>query len=932
MDVAMSKKVLYLISGALFIFGVLYVFSGKDHGMLVWQDNTVEFSRDIKPILNQNCIVCHGGVKQLGEFSLLFPEEAYSRNESGKYAIVPGKPDESELIRLINHPNPDLRMPAESDPLSEREIDLLTRWIEQGAEWGEHWAYVKPEPTDSPNLNSDWVNNEIDQFVLSKLKEFDLKPSPEADKETLLRRVSLDLIGLPPTIDELEDFLNDNSPDAYEKVVDRLLASPRFGERWASMWMDLARYADSKGYEADRYRNIWQYRDWLIKAFNDDKPFDEFTIEQLAGDLLPEPTDDQIIATAFHRNTMNNDEGGTDNEEYRVAAVIDRLNTTWETWLATTMECAQCHNHTYDPIRKEDFYRSYAYFNNTADADTPSESPTLKTFESEIDQQRLEQIRDWVEKQSTNRNEASELVKKYVDLIRFTEPKIHPHLFDQVEKGTNNNVFLAVEAGGHARIADVSLVGKDRIFIKYRANRSTGEVEVRKDHTDGEMIARWDIQRNRWPDDDNEYGEDRTTDMIISIPIEPQEEKHDLYFLFKDPTHNGFVVNIEWVLFHEDLPGAGEPGYEQIRKDFKRLLNTTEEVIETPVMVELQGNYTRITRVFEQGNWMVHGDEVSPGVPDVLNQMPEDAPANRLGLAQWLVSEENPLTARVTVNRLWAQLFGTGIVETISDFGSQGFEPSHPELLDWLSLQFVHNHEWSIKEQLKQIVMSATYRQASNVSPDLHEMDPDNRLLARGPRVRLSAEQIRDQALLVSGFLSDKMYGPSVMPPQPDGLWQQPYSGALQWETSEGEDKYRRALYTFWRRTNPYPSLVAFDAPGREVCVSRRINTNTPIQALVTLNDPVYVEAAQGLAVRMMDADPENVENQLKAGYRYAMYKDIIPEKFEILRMLYLESRSYFEENEAAAEELTGKQDLELAVMTVVANAIMNLDEFLTKS
>ncbi|MEX2640021.1 MAG: DUF1553 domain-containing protein, partial [Balneolales bacterium] len=708
----------------------------------------------------------------------------------------------------------------------------------------------------------------------------------------------------------------DDNPDAFEKIVDRLLDSPRYGEHWTSMWMDLARYADTKGYESDGYRNIWQYRDWLIKAFNEDKPFDEFTIEQLAGDLLPEPTDDQLIATAFHRNTMNNDEGGTDNEEYRVAAAIDRVNTTWNIWQATTMECAQCHSHTYDPIRMEDFYKSYAYFNNTADEDVPSEAPTLKAFNSEADQQRLEEIKSWVYDQTQTRQDPAGKAKEYVELVRLTEPKIHPHSFDQIEKGTSSR-YLSVEPGGHARLADINLQGEDRMFIRYRSNRGTGKVEIRKDTPQGAIIGLWELNQK----DDTE---------VVSIPIIPQQGKTDLYFMFNDPGQEGHVCSIEWVLFHGDLPGREHPGYDAIEKEFYRLLNTGD-VTEIPVMVELEENYRRSTHIFEGGNWLVHADEVTPGVPDAWNAMPESAPENRLGFARWLVSKENPLTARVTVNRLWAQLFGTGIVETISDFGSQGFAPSHPELLDWLALQFMNNHEWSVKKQLKQMVMSATYRQASHVTPELREVDPNNRLLARGPRFRLPAEQVRDQALAVSGLLSGKMHGPSVFPPQPEGLWQTVYSG-LKWETSEGEDRFRRALYTFWRRTNPYPSLTAFDAPTGEVCVSRRITTNTPIQALVTLNDPVYMEMARHLAGRMRGADPQDVEKQLIAGYRFAMIRDIDPAKLEDLKELYRHAKLHFEENSDAAEELTGKKDVHLASLTVVANAIMNLDEFLTKS
>ncbi|MDR8389537.1 DUF1553 domain-containing protein [Aliifodinibius sp. S!AR15-10] len=908
-----KKYGIYLLSGIVLLFCGVYV--------LYPHEEPADYNRDIKPILNKNCITCHGGVKKSGGFSMLFQEEAYSPNESGKRAIVPGSPEESEMIHRITHPDPDERMPPEGDPLPEEKIELLTRWIEQGANWGKHWAYQKPQPVTPPEVDSDWVENDIDRFILRKLEERELEPSSRAAKETLLRRVTLDLTGLPPTQQELEDFLADNSPDAYEKVVDRLLDSPGYGERWAAMWMDLARYADSKGYEKDGPRSIWQYRDWLIKAFNEDKPFGEFTIEQLAGDLLPDPTNQQLIATAFHRNTMNNDEGGTNDEEFRVAAVIDRVNTTWNIWQGTTMECVQCHAHPYDPIRHEDFFKSYAYFNNTADEDVPSEAPNLKTFEREEDQQSLEEIKKWVH-QTADSQESTEKARDFANLVRLAEPKIHAHSFDQIENGTitSTNSYLAVEHGGHARIKDVDLTGKDRMFISYRTDETSGVVEIRKGDPTGEMIGRWDIEDDAGP---------RSFD-ITSIPITPQEGLTDLYFVFKDPGNEGYVNTIEWVLFHQSLPGKGKPGYEETREKFYTLLNT-DEVIETPVMVELQGNHERTTRVFERGNWLVHGDTVKPGVPDVLNPMPEEYPENRLGLARWLVSEDNPLTARVTVNRLWAELFGTGIVETVSDFGSQGYLPSHPELLDWLALQFMSQHEWSIKKQLKQIVMSATYRQASNVTPDLRELDPNNRLLARGPRVRLTAEQVRDQALAVAGLLSDKMYGPSVMPPQPDGLWQVVYSG-LEWKTSEGEDKYRRALYTYWRRTNPYPSMIAFDAPSREVCVAQRVNTNTPLQALVTLNDPVYVEAARGLAERILEKAPKSTEQQLKTGYHLAMFQDIGTGKLEELKNLYRDTKAHFEQNPQAAEELTGKKDLELATLTIVSSAIMNLDEFITKS
>ncbi len=909
-----KKKIfLFLMIGVVTLiltYGVLHVLSQENQ--------KVDFNTQIRPILNKKCITCHGGVKRSSEFSLLFRTDALSPNESGKRAIVPGDPKASEMIRRIRHHDPEERMPPEGDPLPKEEIELLTRWIEQGASWEDHWAYVKPEPVAVPDISSTWGHNSIDPFVLQKLEENDLQPSPQADKATLLRRVSLDLTGLPPTREDLQNFLNDDSPQAYEKVVDRLLASPHYGERWAAMWMDLARYADSKGYEKDDQRSIWQYRDWLIKAFNEDKPFDQFTMEQLAGDLLPNPTDDQVLATAFHRNTMNNDEGGTDDEEFRVAAIIDRVNTTWSVWQGTTMACVQCHSHPYDPIRHEDYYKSLAFFNNTADEDVPSESPVLKTFTAEADKQKLEQMKNWVIQQTASADEKLEKAQDFVNLVRITEPKIHPHSFDQIEKGSlADNKYLFVEPGGYARLPDIPLQGEDHLFVSYSAGRSTGRVEIRMDSLSGKRLGVWQVQQ-------------KDNFEIAVIPIQPQSGRHDLFLIFKDPGQKGAVCHIEWMLLHETLPGKNQPGYADIERKFYSLLNTNE-AITTPVMIEKEPAYQRKTHVFERGNWMVSGEEVQPGIPQAWNDLPEGAPLNRLGMAQWLVSKDNPLTARVTVNRFWAQLFGTGIVETIEDFGTQGAKPSHPELLDWLAQQFMYEHRWSTKKLLKQMVMSATYQQSSKTTPSLLEIDPDNRWLARGPRIRLDAEQVRDQALAVSGLLSDKMYGPSVMPPQPAGIWQVVYSG-LEWKTSEGEDQNRRALYTYWRRTSPYPSMIAFDSPSREFCVTQRINTNTPLQALVTLNDTVYIAAAQALAQRMLQEHPNQVEAQIKAGYQMAMVQEIADEKLADLQLLYTEALAHFNKNPEAVKALTGQQDKQLAALTVVANAIMNLDEFVTKA
>ncbi|MGD1893781.1 MAG: DUF1553 domain-containing protein [Cyclobacteriaceae bacterium] len=881
---------------------------------------TVDFNAEVRPILNKKCITCHGGVKRSGGFSLLFRSEALSPNESGKLAIVPGDPQASEMIHRINHTDPEERKPPEGDPLSKEEIAILTEWIEQGAYWEDHWAYVKPQPTEVPETETDWGSNDIDAFVLDRLEQEQLQPSVEADKSTLLRRLSLDLTGLPPTVKELEEFLSDDSEEAYEQAVDRLLDSPHYGERWTALWMDLARYADSKGYEKDGPRSIWQFRDWLIKSFNEDKPFDQFTIEQLAGDLLPNPTDDQLIATAFHRNTMINDEGGTDDEEFRVAAVIDRVNTTWDVWQATTMACVQCHSHPYDPIRHEEYFEFFAYLNNTADVDVPSESPNLTTFKREEDQQKLESLKNWVIRHTSSADDKLRKAQKFVNLVRIAEPKIHPHVFDSIANGSLiDNKYLSVEDGGYARLSNVPLQDETQLLISYSANHSRGRVEVRLDSLNGERLATWNVQENTggWRFE------------TTAIPFNGISGKHDLYFTFKDPQKKGAIAMIEWIMLHEPLPGEGQPHYQQQQKNLLALLNN-KEVIRTPILIDRPERFQRKTHVFERGNWLVPGEEVEPDVPQAWPALPEGAPNNRLGMAQWLVSNDNPLTARVMVNRLWAELFGVGIVETIEDFGSQAAKPSHPELLDWLALQFMHEHNWSVKSALKQMVMSATYRQASEVAPELLEIDPRNRLLARGPRVRLNAEQIRDQALAVSGLLSKKMYGPSVMPPQPEGVWQIVYSG-LEWETSEGEDQHRRALYTYWRRTSPYPSMIAFDGPSREFCVTRRINTNTPLQALVTLNDPVYIEAAKALAEKMQQSAGD-LSGQLKFGYERAVVREADQSKMQQLAKLYEEAQLYYQENPEEIEKMVGEDDAELAALTVVANAILNLDEFVTKA
>ena len=765
-----------LLSGPiLFFLSLVFLYScgGK-------QAEPISFNRDIRPILNAKCLSCHGGVKKLGEYSLLFPEEAYDTTASGKYGIIPGKPLESELYLRLLHEDPELRMPFEQPPLSKPEIRLIERWIKEGAKWETHWAFIRPDTGIIPPdfRDQDWAQHPIDHFIGKSLEENGLEPAPAAQPEHLLRRLHLDLTGLPPTPEEIQAWTDGGpSSSAYEQEVEKLLASPHFGEHWASLWLDLARYGDSQGYQKDPLRkNIWRYRDWVIDAFNRDLPFDQFTIEQLAGDLLPDRTDNQLLATAFHRNTNTNDEGGTDNEEFRVVAVLDRLNTTYEVWQGMTISCVQCHSHPYDPILHEDYYRSMAFFNNTQDADLPSEEPKVSLL-------------------SPGQRYQLDTLSRFIQEFRD-------------RRDTLSDAFrLAVE---------------------------------------------------------------KMTD-IQPAPV--------------------------------------------------------------PVMLDFPADTLRPSHVFERGNWLSHGKRVYPGVPASLNPAGNIPEPDRLGLARWLVSEENPLTARVIVNRFWAAVFGRGLVDTVEDFGTQGASPTHPELLDWLADRFVREHHWSVKALLKDMVMSAAYQQSAIVTPEKLEIDPYNQLLSRGPRFRLTAEQIRDQALAVSGLLSKKMYGPSVMPPQPEGVWNT-IRHVARWRTSPGEDRYRRAVYTLLRKTSPYPSFLTFDSPSREICVSRRIRTNTPLQAMVTLNDPVYFEAAMAVAKKILDYNANSLEKQVAYGYELAVLRPPSAEKLEELLNFHEVARRAYEQDPEAVRQLfedseEAVADPDHAAMVNVANIILNLDEFL---
>ncbi len=715
-----------------------------------------------------------------------------------------------------------------------------------------HWAYVKPtRPALSAVKDRNWPRNAIDVFVLARLEKAGLAPSSEADRVRLLRRVSLDLIGLPPTIEEVDAFVNDARPNAYERVVDRLLASPHYGERWARHWLDLARYADSNGFQRDGFRTVWPYRDWVVRAFNEGLPFDRFTVEQLAGDLLPNATGAQQIATGFNRCTTVNVEAGVDQEEDRVNAVFDRVNTTATVWLGTTMICAQCHNHKYDPFTQRDYYRLFAFFNNTP-AETVSKlgaarefvGPTLAlpaTPEQEERRVQVERVRDDV------RRELAKLVATF--------------------------------ASGQAAWEKQQLADKGLLERLPPALRK--------------ILALPEGKRNK----------------------KQQQDLADHY---------------------ADL----QPGVKPLRQRLGQLEQELQALAPARTLVMVELATPRATHVLNRGNFLNPGARVTPGVPSVLPSLRDAKPqaANRLDLARWLVDPDNPLTARVTVNRWWAELFGRGLVATLEDFGTQGERPTHPELLDWLATEFVRSG-WSMKAMHRLMVTSATYRQSARLTLELRQKDPDNKLYGRGPRLRLDAETLRDNALVVSGLLSRRLGGPPVFPPQPAGIWT--VTGVVDntYRTSAGADRYRRGLYTIWRRSSPYPSFVAFDAPDRASCVVKRPRTNTPLQALTLMNDPVYVEAAVALAARILREQPApEVRPRLVHGFRLCLARSPSEVELGILARIHQRALTRYQDDPTAARALVagwpGAQTsdaAELAAWSHVATVLLNLDEMITK-
>jgi hypothetical protein len=947
----------------------------------------IDFNHDIRPILNQNCVACHGGVKMAGNISFVFREEATRAGESGRVTIKPGDPGGSELMARLTTRDPEKRMPPidHGPPLPPGQIELFRRWIQEGARWAEHWAFVPPQPGSPPRMaapHEDALRSPIDRFIVARLEQEGLTPAPEEDRATLLRRVALDLTGLPPTWQEVAAFLGDSAPGAYERQVDRLLASPHFGERWASLWLDLARYADTKGYEADRERTIWKYRDWLIDAFNRNLPYDRFVVEQLAGDLLPEAMLEQRIATAFHRNTQTNDEGGTSDEEFRIAAILDRTSTTWLALNGVTFNCVQCHAHPYDPIRHEEFYRFFAFFNNTVDSDYNNEHPTLKVPDDparhdEADALQRELRRLWRQASDPGRQLAGDSGVWQPLPIRTATAE--PAVEFRIEEGE-----LFAE-GTIARTAyyDVRVEPPPARLTAVRLEVPPLDPEMAR-HTPehGFIVTRveaWAVGpdgaerrigiRRFFSDTENQFTRaDPPADPAAAAkkeerPIEPgfyfaaspvQHHARWLGVVFDEPPaipaggvlklrlRHGTVISSKpapvrrlrvsvstdarWTALAADAAMAGA---DQRARELAKRLDAIPGG-RMPVMEELPPPERRETRTFARGNFLEkEGPPLEPDVPGLFPPLPAGAPRNRLTLAEWFVSPGQPLTARVAINRFWEQLFGTGLVETLEDFGSVGEPPSHPELLDWLALRFERDLRWDIKALLRELVLSATYRQSARVTPALLEKDPRNRLLARGPRTRLTAEMLRDQALVASGLLERRLHGPPVMPPQPEGVWASVYN-ARTWVDATGPDRYRRAVYTFWKRTSPYPSFLTFDAPSREVCTLRRIPTNTPLQALVSLNDPVYVEAAAALARRMQAEGGATLRERIAHGFRLVAARAPAEGELAPLVALHADSLSLYEAD-ADFLDAIGAPDTAQLALTAVASALLNLDAVLTK-
>lgn len=840
------------------------------------------FERKVWPIFQTHCIDCHGSGTAEGQLRLDAKSAFFEGGVSGQLVDVQ-RPEDSLLIhRLRGHGDAD-RMPLDAPALDEDAIHSIKKWIEAGAQWpdnvgvqikphAKHWAYIAPQRATPPiSVTNAWANHAIDAWALEGMVNHQLEPNPVASKDKLLRRMHLDLLGLPPTPEHVDEFIADTRPDAVERELDRLLASPHYGQRWARPWLDMARYADSNGYQADQYREVWSYRDWVVSAFNADMPFDQFTIEQLAGDLLPDSTVDQRVATGFHRLTTCNVEAGVDPEENRVNQVLDRVNTTATVWLGSTLECCQCHSHKYDPFSQKEYYQLFAYFNNTP-----------------------------LEVKDSGNNIQYE----------FIGPKMDLPLPDETQKRRSalktNVALLSSEIKNQRKT----------LLIHYRDSAS--QTKVQKQAEEGEQLAPASDSTESSPTESTERNEPKIEvpeelQPLIAKPYEKlnaaQQKKVKSFLTSR---HADYKTKVDSLNQAENEFNALDP-------------NTTLVMIEQPM--------ARETRVFKRGEFLNPGEPVQPGTPRILHPQQKSRPANRLGLAQWIVDPQNPLTARVTVNRWWGEIFGQPLAVTAEDFGTQGEPSSHPEILDWMALELQRN-QWSMKSIHRQFLLSATYRQSSITHPQHDRTDPTNRWLSRANRYRLSAETLRDNALAVAGVLTSHQGGPPVYPPQPANVWRHVGRNAPVYKTSQGADRYRRGLYVFWRRSAPYPSFVNFDAPDRASCTVKRDRTNTPLQALTLLNDVAYLELAGHLANRILHQLPMAEDAaRLKHAFRQCVSRQPTEAELAILIEHLKAQRDFYSNQPQQAKRLATHQQqktgsaVEFAAWTVVASTLMNLDE-----
>ena len=1042
----------------------------------------VDFNYHIKPILSDRCFVCHGPDENKREAGLRLDirDSAFAAigEDKDHFAIVPGKSSQSAMVERIMALDAEIMMPPPNSNLylSEHEKALLVRWVEQGAEYKPHWSFIKPERPKVPEIDQHYgASNEIDHFIISKLQEKGLKPSERTNKERLIRRVTFDLTGLPPTIEEVDSFLSDNSPDAYEKVVDRLLASPHYGERMASEWLDVARYADSHGYQDDRMRNMWPWRDWVIKSFNENMPYDQFVLWQIAGDLLPNATQEQKLATGFNRNHLQSQEGGIVPEEYRVEYVADRTNTFGTAFLGVSTECARCHDHKYDPVSQKEYFQLYAFFNSINETGqipyVGEASPTIIITDDQVDEL-LSFVNEKIKNQEQDLESRTSLYqkefKKWLSAVEKDPQERRAHVKGSIghypfeypvdNKFANESdrlkpaTMVVIQQGQDVEIAEgkygkaIKLVGDSYVDLGGKighfertepfsvslwfkilkeegidgpifsktggfANGFRGyELQIRKDGTLSasinhtwpansiEVHTKEKLSAGKWIHLAMTYdGSSRAqgVKLFVDGSVKPARVitdnlKQSILYSGKDKAVSGSAGNLqigkrgtnfaetldgalidEFMVFDRKLSGveiaklsgndesiqtlinkgdenglfeyylaAVNRNYQDHLTTIKKLRAEENELIsaQQEVMVMSELREPRSTYILNRGAYDAPTEEVAPGTPAAMMEFPVDLPKNRLGLAKWLIHPEHPLTARVAINRYWQMIFGQGLVRSSNDFGNQGELPSHPELLDWLAVEF-RESEWNVKRMIKLMVTSSIYQQSSLATKELIEKDPDNVWLARAPSYRMPAEMIRDNALAASGLLVRTLGGPSVKPYQPEGLWEE-LSTANVYKQDTGRNLYRRSLYTIWKRSSPPPSMINFDASTKFVCTVKRQTTNTPLQALVLLNDPQYIEASRILAEKMIRQGADDLKKQIEYGFKAMTSRNPDEVEFRILLDLYKAELKAFEQSPGASDSLlnTGEfaRDYSLvankaAALTVVANALVNYDEAVYK-